>query len=74
MTITDVSPRDQYTIGAQLKGFQNETRVHPTGTHDTDDPDVGRILKATNPCQVSSRIGAPITGKCDDLWIKIVTH
>ena len=74
MTVTDVSPCDQYPIGAKLKGLQNETRIYATRTHHTDDPDVGRILKATNPCQVSGRIGAPITGKCNDFRIERFAH
>jgi len=74
MTITDVSPRYQYTIGAQLKGFQNETGVHPTGTHHPYDPDIRGILHSAHTCQIRSRVSTPVARKCDDSWIEFICH
>jgi hypothetical protein len=48
---------------------------HAPRTHDTDDPDVCRVLHTTDPSQVSSGIRSPGAQKTDDMGLKIsVVH
>jgi hypothetical protein len=69
-----MSTRNQYPVGAQIKGFKNKIRVNPAGTQYPDNPHIGWILKTADTCQVSGGIGTPVTRKCDDLWIKFFSH
>jgi hypothetical protein len=69
MTFTRVSTIYQNAISSPLKGLEDENRVHTAGTHEPDDPDSRRVLKAAYPCQIGSSIGTPITTKGNNFWI-----
>jgi hypothetical protein len=70
MAVTDVSTGHQYTIGSFFESADNEHRIHPSGTHDSDGSQVGRVLQTRNAGQVRTCISTPITQKSDNLWFK----
>jgi hypothetical protein len=74
MTVTDVSPGDQHAISAKLEGLQEKTMVYSPRTHDTNDPNIGRILYPTHPSQIRGCVSTPVAGKCHNLWTKSITH
>jgi hypothetical protein len=45
MAVADVSTGHQHTIRTLFKGADNEHRVHPSGTHDPNGSQVGRVLQ-----------------------------
>jgi hypothetical protein len=72
MTVSRVSPGNPDPIGAMAEGGQNKLRVHPCGTRDPDDPDIGRVLEATYACKISRTITAPVTEKSRNLWFPVI--
>jgi hypothetical protein len=74
MTVTHVSPGHQNAVRTSLKRLENKIRIDPARTHHPNNSHVGRILKTAHPCQISGRIGAPVTRKCYDFGIKYVVH
>ena len=74
MAVADVSAGDEDPIGTSFKPLEDKIGVDPAGAHDPDNPHVGRVLETADPGQVGSRIGAPITGKGENLWTEISGH
>ena len=74
MAVADVSPGNQYPVGAQLKCLEDEIWIDPAGTHYPDNPHIGRVLKTAHACQIRSRIGAPVAGKGNDPRTKLLSH
>ena len=60
MTVADVSARNQDAVRSFQKRFEQEAVIYPTGAHEPDQTDIGRILHAGHSGQVGPRIGAPI--------------
>jgi len=60
MAVADVSARNQYAVRSFQKRFEQEAVIYPTGAHDPDQTDIGRILHAGHSGQVGPGIGAPI--------------
>ena len=63
MTVADVSAGHQDTVRPFEKRLKQEAVIHPAGAHDSDQTDIGRILHAGHPCQVSPGISAPVANK-----------
>jgi hypothetical protein len=74
MTVADVSPGHQYAVCTLLKGLENKVGIHAAGTHKTNDPHIGRILKSTHSCQIRRGIGAQVARKCDDPGTEFLRH
>ena len=65
MAITDVSSAYENAVSAFLKRLQDLMRSHGCGTKGADGSKISRVLKATDTCQVRSRVCAPIAEKTD---------
>jgi len=63
MAVADVSAGHQDAVGPLLERLEQETVIDPAGTHESDQADIGRILHAGHPCQVSPGISAPVADK-----------
>ena len=75
IAFTQVSAAYENAIHTLLKCPQHMMGGHAPGTHDTDDPDICRVLHTTDPSQVSSGIRSPGAQKTDDMGLKIsVVH
>ena len=57
MAVTDVSTGHQYAIGSFFESADNEHRIHPSGTHDSDGSQVGRVLQTGNAGQIRAFTG-----------------
>jgi hypothetical protein len=60
MTVADVSAGHQDAVGPLLERLEQEAVIYPAGTHEPDQTDIGRILHAGHPGQVSPGIRAPV--------------
>ena len=60
MAVADVSARNQDAVRSFQKRFEQEAVIYPTGAHEPNQTDIGRILHAGHTGQVGPRIGAPI--------------
>jgi hypothetical protein len=74
MAVAHVSSGNQDTVGTHLQSFEDKIGTHTAGTHHPNDAHVGRILKAADACQVSCRIGTPVTGKRNDPGVEFFGH
>jgi hypothetical protein len=63
MTIADMSAGHQHSVRPSLKRLEQEAVIDPAGAHQADQADIGRILHAGDPCQVSPGISAPVADK-----------
>ena len=63
MTVANVSTGNQDAVRPFQESLEQEAVIHPAGTHDSDQMDIGRILHAGHPCQVSPGVGAPVANK-----------
>jgi hypothetical protein len=63
MAISDMSTGHQHTIRPSQKRLEQEAVIHPACAHQPDQADIGRILHAGDPCQVSPGIRAPVADK-----------
>jgi hypothetical protein len=66
MTFAQVSAADQNPIGPLGKSINDKIGMDHTGTHDTNNPAIGRILNPGNSRQVCPGIGTPVTQERDD--------
>jgi hypothetical protein len=53
------------------KGFSYHGRIHPTSTHEPDNPYVRGILHPGNSSEVSGGVTSPGTTEDQDLWSEI---
>ena len=60
MTFPQLSHADKNTVGPCGKALHDEKGVHPSGAHDANGADVGRILEAGHPRRVRRGIAAPV--------------
>jgi hypothetical protein len=63
MTFVKLSATGKYAVHAGSKGLHDKNRVDSAGTHDSDRPNVWRVLKTGNACGIRRRIAAPIAEK-----------
>jgi hypothetical protein len=70
MAVADMSPAYQDRVSSALKSPQNMVRRYGGRAHDTNGPNIGRVLQAAHTRQVGRAIGAPITHKSDYLGLK----
>jgi len=63
MAISDMSTGHQHSIRPSQKRLKQEAVIHPAGTHEADQTDIGRILHAGHPGQVGPGISAPVADK-----------
>ena len=63
MTVTDVSAGNQDAVGPFQESLEQKAVIYPAGTHKPDQTDIGRILHAGDPGQVSPGISAPVANK-----------
>jgi len=71
MAVSGMSPRHPYTVRPVSECRQDEFGTHPTGTGDSDDPDVRRILHAAHPREIRRAVTAPVAQKRDNFWFPI---
>jgi hypothetical protein len=76
MTFPKLSAAHKHTIYTCTKGFDDKERVHSAGTHDPNDPEIGRVLKPGNTCRVGRGVAAPIAKETQYLRFKrfVVCH
>ena len=63
MTVADVSAGNQDAVRPFQESLEQKAMIHSAGTHESDQADIGRILYAGHPGQVSSGISAPVANK-----------
>jgi len=74
MTVPNVSTTHHDAINALFESLENIAQRNPPGAHHPDDSNIGGILKAADPGQISAGISAPVAAKCDDLRRKLSIH
>ena len=60
MAVTDVSAGNQDAVRPFQERLEQEAVIYPAGAHEPDQTDIGRILHAGHPGQVSPGIRAPV--------------
>jgi len=60
MAVADVSAGNQDAVCSFQEGLEQKAVIQPAGAHEPDQADIGRILHAGHPGQVSPGIGAPV--------------
>jgi hypothetical protein len=63
MTVADVSAGDQDAVCSFQKSLEQKTMIYPTGAHNPDQTDIGRVLHAGHPGQVGPGVSAPVADK-----------
>ncbi len=75
IAFAQVSATHKNAVHTLLKRPEHMMGRHAPGTHDTDNPDICRVLHTTDPSQVSSGIGSPGAQKTNNMGFKIsVVH
>jgi hypothetical protein len=70
-----MSAAHENAVHPLLECPQHMVGRHAPGAHDTDDPDICRVLHTTDPSQVSSGVCSPGAQKTDDMGFKLcVVH
>jgi hypothetical protein len=72
MTVAGVSPGNPDAVGTVPEGGEDEFGAHPGRAGNPNDPDIGWVLEAADPCQVCRAIAAPVAQECGYLRIPIV--
>lgn len=63
MTVADVSAGNQDAVRPFQERLEQKSVIYPAGAHEPDQTDIGRILHAGHPGQVSPGIRAPVANK-----------
>ncbi len=63
MAVAWVSPGNPHAVGAVPEGGQDEFGADPGRAGHPDDPEIGRVLEAADPCQVCRTVAAPVAKK-----------
>jgi hypothetical protein len=63
MAFAGMSPGHPDAVCAFTQGSQEKLRIHPSGTGDSNHPDVGWVFHPSNPCQIGSTVAAPVAQK-----------
>jgi hypothetical protein len=72
MAVAWVSPGNPDAVGTVPEGGKDEFGAHPRRAWNPDDPDIGRVLKATDPCQVCRAVTAPVAQECGYFGLPVV--
>src|SRR4030042_5330115 len=64
MAVARVSPGNPDAVGAMPESSEDEFGAHPGRARHPDDPDIGRVLEAADPCQVCRAVAAPVAQEC----------
>ena len=60
MTVADVSAGHQDAVRPFQESLEQKAVIYPAGAHEPDQTDIGRILHAGHPGQISPGIGTPV--------------
>ena len=63
MAVADMSAGNQDAVCPFQERLEQEAVIDPAGAHESDQTDIGRILHAGHPGQVSSGISTPVANK-----------
>jgi len=75
IAFAQMSAAHENAVHPLLECPQHMVGRHAPGAHDTDDPDICRVLHTTDPSQVSSGVCSPGAQKTDNMGFKIsVVH
>jgi len=72
MAVAGVSAGNPNTVGAVSEGGEDEFGAHPGRAGHPDNPDIGRVLEAADPCQVCRSVAAPVAQECGYLRLPVV--
>jgi hypothetical protein len=72
MAVAGVSPGNPDAVGAMSEGGEDEFGAHTGRAGHPDDPDIGRVLEAADPCQVGRAVAAPVAQECCYFRLPIV--
>jgi hypothetical protein len=70
MAVADMSPAHKDRVGTALERPQNVVRRDGGRAHDSDGPDIGRVLQAADTRKVGCAVSAPVAHKRDYLRLK----
>jgi len=70
MAIAGMATADQHGIGTGFEGFDDQVKVDPPRTGETDDSQVRRIFQPTRAGKVGTEIGTPVANKRNDFRFK----
>jgi hypothetical protein len=73
MAVAGVSPGNPHAIRTVSECGKDELGANPPGAGYSDDPDVGRVLKAAHTGKIGCPITAPVTQKGSNSWFPF-TH
>lgn len=71
IAVPDVSAAHQQAVNTLLEGEQHVVHGDASAAHNPHNPNVGGILKPTDPGQVSSGVGSPGAEETEDLGLEI---
>jgi hypothetical protein len=72
MAFSGMASGNPDTVGPAADSVKNHFDGHPPRAWNSDDSDIGRILKPADTGQVRSPVAAPVTQKGDDSGFKTV--
>ena len=70
MAIAGMATADQHGIGTGFEGFDDQVKVDPPRTGETNDSQVRRIFQPTRTGKVGTEIGTPVANKRNDFRFK----
>ena len=71
MAVSGVSPGDPDAVRPMPQSGQYEFGAYAAGAWNPYNPDVGRILKAVDSCQVGGAIAAPVAQESRNFWLPV---
>ena len=71
MTVSDLSPAYEDTVGACLKGLEDMEGIDSTGTRKFDHPHIVGVLQPHGTCHICGRVSTKGTQHRDDLRVKV---
>jgi hypothetical protein len=74
MAVAKVSAAYQNAVCPLLESLEDKIGGDPARAHDPYHPNAGRVLQPTDPCQISTGIGAPIAAESDNFGFEFSSH
>jgi hypothetical protein len=71
MAVSGMTSTDQDRIGALKQGLDHIFGVDHTGTHDPNQPHIGRISQPGGSGQIRSGVSAPVANKSNDCGFEV---
>jgi hypothetical protein len=71
MAVSGVTSTDQDRIGPLKQGLDHIFGVNHTGTHDPNQPHIGRISQPGSSSQIRSSVSAPVANKSNDCGFEV---